>query len=188
MRRPIHAARFMTGRGRAVRQRDAVRLTRTGGLLVGAVLAGMLLVDLPIPAGRPMLRSAPPYVPAADSWIEPGAASRHEAPPRRRPWIPAEPAHHADRRRSRRLHRVQGIPQRGRPASTRLSGRSDARTVDAVSTSEHRRVHAVGRIVAVEEGLDVDDHLLAHVDAAFDRGRAHVRQRHDAVAGQRAWG
>ena len=37
--------------------------------------------------------------------------------------------------------------------------------------------------VAVHEGLDVDDDLLAHVDAAFERRRAHVRQQHDlAVA------
>ena len=40
-------------------------------------------------------------------------------------------------------------------------------------------MHAVRRQVAIEKGLDVDDHLLAHVDAAFDRGRAHVRQQHD---------
>ena len=35
--------------------------------------------------------------------------------------------------------------------------------------------------MAVDEGLDVDDDLLAHVDAAFDRRRAHVRQQHDIV-------
>ena len=28
---------------------------------------------------------------------------------------------------------------------------------------------------------DVDQHLLAHVDAAFERGRAHVRQQHHAL-------
>jgi hypothetical protein len=33
--------------------------------------------------------------------------------------------------------------------------------------------------VAVHEGADVDDHLLAHVDAALDRGRAHVRRQYD---------
>ena len=42
--------------------------------------------------------------------------------------------------------------------------------------SQHRRENAVGRFVAVGKGLDVDDDLLAHVDAAFERGRAHVRQ------------
>src|SRR4051794_40654558 len=33
--------------------------------------------------------------------------------------------------------------------------------------SQHARQHAVGRPVAVQEGLDVDDDLLAHVDAPF---------------------
>ena len=48
---------------------------------MGAVLAGMLLVDPPIPVGRADApSSAPPYVPASDSWIEPGAVSRNEAP------------------------------------------------------------------------------------------------------------
>src|SRR6185437_6662838 len=35
---------------------------------------------------------------------------------------------------------------------------------------QHRRDDAVGRFVAVGEGFDVDDDLLAHVHAAFDRG------------------
>jgi hypothetical protein len=52
-------------------------LTRTGGLIVGAVLASMLLVDLPIPNGRAF--DALPYVPAAETWIEPKSASRHQA-------------------------------------------------------------------------------------------------------------
>ena len=30
----------------------------------------------------------------------------------------------------------------------------------------------------VQEGLDVDDDLLAHVDAALERGRAHMRQQY----------
>src|SRR5690606_19389853 len=42
-----------------------------------------------------------------------------------------------------------------------------------------QRQHAVGRAVAVEEGADVDDDLLAHVDAALDGGRAHMRQDDD---------
>ena len=31
----------------------------------------------------------------------------------------------------------------------------------------------------IEKGLDVHNDLLAHVDAAFHSGRAHVRQQHD---------
>jgi hypothetical protein len=49
-------------------------LTRTGGLIMGAVLASILLVDPPIPAGR--AAEAPPYVPAGETWIEPKAAAR----------------------------------------------------------------------------------------------------------------
>lgn len=61
------------------------RLARTGGLVMGAALASLLLVDLPIPTGR--TTSAPPYVPAAETWIEPGAThagSRSERPS----WMP----------------------------------------------------------------------------------------------------
>src|ERR1700686_529587 len=47
--------------------------------------------------------------------------------------------------------------------------------------SKHRLEYAVGRAVSVGEGLDVDDHLLAHVDAALDSCRAHMRQQHDIV-------
>src|SRR5436190_8440147 len=43
--------------------------------------------------------------------------------------------------------------------------------------SQHARQHAIWRLMVVEEGSDVDDHLLAHVDAAFDGGRAHMRQQ-----------
>src|SRR5689334_21377204 len=46
---------------------------------------------------------------------------------------------------------------------------------------KHRFQDAVGRLVAVGEGLDVDDDLLAHIDAAFDGGRAHMREQHDVV-------
>src|SRR5437763_1117179 len=38
--------------------------------------------------------------------------------------------------------------------------------------------------MAVEEGLDVDDDLLAHIDPAFERGRSEMRQQHD-LAGPR---
>ena len=47
--------------------------------------------------------------------------------------------------------------------------------------SKHGCVHAVRRIVAVEEGVDVDDHLLAHVEAALKRRRAKVRKNHNLV-------
>ena len=53
-------------------------LMPAGGLLLGAVLASMLLIDLPIPAGR--TTEAPPYVSAAERWIEPGAASPTGSP------------------------------------------------------------------------------------------------------------
>jgi hypothetical protein len=46
------------------------------------------------------------------------------------------------------------------------------------ASKEHARHHLVGRAVAVGEGLDVDDHLLAHLDPPLQRGRAHVRQQH----------
>src|SRR5680860_1641047 len=47
---------------------------------------------------------------------------------------------------------------------------------------EHCGMDAVRRGVTVEAGLDVEDDLLAHVDAAFERGRAHMRQHHDLIA------
>src|SRR3954469_14334816 len=50
--------------------------------------------------------------------------------------------------------------------------------------SQHARQHAIRRLVGVEEGADFDDHLLAHLDAALDRGRAPMRQqRHLAGLG-----
>ena len=45
--------------------------------------------------------------------------------------------------------------------------------------SQHRGDDPVRRLVAVHPGADVDDHLFAHVDAALDGGRAHVRQEDD---------
>src|SRR5215469_13509613 len=44
---------------------------------------------------------------------------------------------------------------------------------------QHRRQDAIRRPMAVEEGLDVDDDLLAHVDTALKRGRGQMRQQHD---------
>src|SRR5271163_2703313 len=46
---------------------------------------------------------------------------------------------------------------------------------------QHRAEDAVGRAVAVGEGLDVDDDLLAHGEPPFDRRRAHMRQKHDII-------
>jgi hypothetical protein len=48
-------------------------LTRTGGLILAAVLASIHLIDLPIPAREP---EPPPYVPAAETWIVPGRTLR----------------------------------------------------------------------------------------------------------------
>jgi hypothetical protein len=50
-------------------------------LLMGAVLACMLSVDLPIPAGRAADSQGPAqaYVPASDSWIELGPSAHPEA-------------------------------------------------------------------------------------------------------------
>src|SRR6266508_1774441 len=45
------------------------------------------------------------------------------------------------------------------------------------ASSKHRGQDTVRRPVAIHEGLDVDDDLFAHVDAAFQRGRAHMRQQ-----------
>ena len=33
--------------------------------------------------------------------------------------------------------------------------------------------------MAVSEGLDIDDDLLTHLKAAFERGRPHMRQQND---------
>jgi hypothetical protein len=61
--------------------------------------------------------------------------------------------------------------------------------------SEHRRQDAIGRAMAVEKGLDVDDDLFTHVDAAFESGRAEMRQQHhlagarelDQLRAQKGW-
>jgi hypothetical protein len=56
-------------------------LTRTGVLLMAAVLACILSVDLPIPAGRAADGQGPAqaYVPASDRWIELGPSADPEA-------------------------------------------------------------------------------------------------------------
>ncbi len=73
-------------------------------------------------------------------------------------------------RRASRGERAE-LRRRRRGFHGRLSAsRRDAR-------SEHSRQHAVGRPVAVHEGLDIDDHLLAHLVATLVGRRAHVRQQ-----------
>jgi hypothetical protein len=56
--------------------------TRTGALLMGAALAGILSVDLPIPAGQAGhgQGAAQPYVPASSQWIELGPSARPVSP------------------------------------------------------------------------------------------------------------
>ena len=44
---------------------------------------------------------------------------------------------------------------------------------------QHRGQQPVGRMVAVHEGLDVDNDLLAHVDASLGGRRSHMRQKRD---------
>jgi hypothetical protein len=51
---------------------------RIGGLIAGAVLASLLMVELPLPLGG--ASEPPPYVPASDTWIELGAPARVETP------------------------------------------------------------------------------------------------------------
>jgi len=51
---------------------------RTGVLIAGAVLASLLMVELPMPLGG--ASAPPPYVPASDAWIELGAPARVETP------------------------------------------------------------------------------------------------------------
>ena len=45
--------------------------------------------------------------------------------------------------------------------------------------SQHPRQHLIWRAVTIGEGLDVDDHFLAHLYPALDGGGAHVRQEDD---------
>lgn len=56
-------------------------LTRTGVLLLSAVLACILSVDLPIPARRAADGQGPAqgYVPASDRWIELGPSADRES-------------------------------------------------------------------------------------------------------------
>src|SRR6476469_3015618 len=67
----------------------------------------------------------------------------------------------------------RGEPQPGRaPAPAREAGRNVRRAL------EHRGQDSIRRPVPVEERLDIDDDLLAHVDAALERGRTHMGEQH----------
>ena len=57
-------------------------------------------------------------------------------------------------------------------------------TFPVIIKSQHRRQDPIGRPMAVQKSPDVDDDLLAHVDATLERGRAEMRQQHD-LAGAR---
>jgi hypothetical protein len=58
-------------------------LARTGVLLMGMAVASVLLVDLPIPAGRAAdgQGASQPYVPASDRWIDLGVPQRPDNGP-----------------------------------------------------------------------------------------------------------
>jgi hypothetical protein len=68
-------------------------------------------------------------------------------------------------------HPSDGSALRNRPFEEGGAGAMPA----SPPASKHSGVHAVGRIVPVEEGADVDDHLLAHVETAFEGCRAEMR-------------
>src|SRR3954466_7302249 len=73
----------------------------------------------------------------------------------------------------------RGEPQPGRRARPR------SRPKTRGGALEHRGQDSIRRPVPVEEGLDIDDDLLAHVDAALERGRTHMgEQDHLARAGE----
>jgi hypothetical protein len=97
-------------------------LTRTGGLLMGAILACLLLVDPPIPADRADAPSAAPYVPASDTWIEPGVPPSGQAPHaetfKASSAVAPEPAHRAEQKQLRRK-------PRDRSPSRDVSGRAE---------------------------------------------------------------
>lgn len=62
-------------------KRTLSSVVRTGTLLMGAVLASVLMVDLPAPAGLAAggEGAIQPYVPASETWIELGAPARSRA-------------------------------------------------------------------------------------------------------------
>jgi len=52
---------------------------------------------------------------------------------------------------------------------------------------EHARHDLIGRTVTIREGLDVDDHLFAHLDSALDRRRTHMGQQDHVRQLQQPW-
>src|SRR5277367_5038959 len=60
-----------------------------------------------------------------------------------------------------------------------LPGTSSRWNPSAFRALQHARQHPVRRAVAIDEGLDVEDDLLAHIAAALVGGRAHVGQQGD---------
>jgi hypothetical protein len=87
--------------------------TRTGVLLMGAALACILSVDLPIPAGRAANGQGPTqaYVPASDRWIELGPLAEPQASRQPEPLAAevlqraaAEPAPGPARRKAQKRH------------------------------------------------------------------------------------
>jgi hypothetical protein len=89
-------------------------VARTGVLLMGMALASVLLVDLPIPAGRAADGPGAPqsHVPASERWIDPGVPQRPDIGPvseqlRRATTVPAAPDKRHLARKSRR-DRVAG--------------------------------------------------------------------------------
>jgi hypothetical protein len=68
----------------ACAKRTRAAVVRTAALLIGAVLASILAVDLPVPAAN---RSAEPYVPASERWIALGAEKMSDSGDLITPWL-----------------------------------------------------------------------------------------------------
>ena len=134
--------------------------------------------------------------PAQDSRAHQGASfisamRSRTSPPRRSRSAPWKPPCATGTARSRaKSMKAPGTAGRYRAATSTTKCRPSGLSRNWLSCSrrrwnrcsEHRGNDAIRRLVAVGEGLDVDDHLLAHVDAAFDGGRAHMRQQHHILA------
>src|SRR5690242_9586019 len=75
---------------------------------------------------------------------------------------------------------IQGNRQDLRPWIPAFAGMTTKKIEgpERARSLKHRLQDAVRGLVAVDEGLDVDDDLLAHVEPAFQGGRAHMRQQH----------
>jgi hypothetical protein len=108
-------------------------LARTGGLIGAAVLASILTVDLPIAAGR--AGEAPPYVPAAETWIEPGLAA-----PRPDTSVEMEAVGHAatprrtSARKTDRPAKERRVPRRSPPVERATPGQQERAIVKPASS------------------------------------------------------